>query len=377
MSNRNAGVSRRGFLAGAAGGAAVATAGTAAGQETTTGQGTDAGTATGTAEGEERPDFGGYLDDVGNFTGIEDLRGEDEVTVEVGAQGNGGAFAFAPPAIHVDPGTTVVWEWTGEGGQHNVVHEGGDFESELVGDAGTTFEYTFDEDGVYNYYCQPHKALGMKAAVVVGSDYPTTTDPLPGQDSTETPTEGGGGEGDGESGGGGGGEPDFGGYLSDANNYDGVVDATGQDEVTVDVGAGDTGLAFGPAAVHVDAGATVVWEWTGEGGAHNVVAEDADFESGSPVGQAGNTYEYTFEEDGVYNYYCQPHKGSGMLGSVVVGTDYPTVGGDSGGGGGGGGGPSFPDSALSIGVATSFVMSATLGLAYFFMKYGGDYETPQ
>ena len=180
-----------------------------------------------------------------------------------------------------------------------------------------------------------------------------------------------------EEGGGGGGGPDFGGYLGDANNYDGsVVDATGQGEVTVEVGAGSTGLAFGPAAVHVDAGATVVWEWTGEGGAHNVVAEDADFESGSPVGQAGTTYEYTFEEDGIYNYYCQPHKGSGMLGSIVVGTDYPTASSDSGGGGGGGG-PSFPDSALSIGVATSFVMSATLGLAYFFMKYGGDYEAPQ
>ncbi|ELK46159.1 halocyanin, partial [Haloferax sp. BAB-2207] len=44
---------------------------------------------------------------------------------------------------------------------------------------------------------------------------------------------------------------------------------------------------------------------------------------------------------------------------------------------GGGGGPSrpqVPDSAKSLGVATTFAMIATLGLAYFFMKYGGDYD---
>ncbi|MEF8908404.1 MAG: halocyanin domain-containing protein, partial [Haloarculaceae archaeon] len=60
----------------------------------------------------------------------------------------------------------------------------------------------------------------------------------------------------------------------------------------------------------------------------------------------------------------------GMKGSVVVGTDYPTAGG----GGGGGGEPrDLPDGAKTLGVATGFVMVATLGLAYFFVKYGGDY----
>jgi halocyanin-like protein len=179
-----------------------------------------------------------------------------------------------------------------------------------------------------------------------------------------TGTEDGGGGG----GGGGGGEPDFGGFLDGANNFDGsVADMRGQDEVTVEVGAGSNGLAFGPAAVHVDNGATVVWEWTGEGGAHNVVEQgDEVFNSGSP--KNSGTYEYTFEEDGIYNYVCIPHEASGMLGSVVVGTDYPSVdtGGDAG--------PSdLPSSAKTLGVATMFVMVATLGLAYFFMKYGGDY----
>ncbi|MFB6179371.1 MAG: halocyanin domain-containing protein [Halorientalis sp.] len=183
--------------------------------------------------------------------------------------------------------------------------------------------------------------------------------------------------GGGESGGGGSapaGPPDFGGYLDGANNYSGnVVDKTGQKEVTVQVGAGSTNLAFGPAAVHVDNGATVKWEWTGKGGAHNVVSNDDVFNSGSPTGSAGVNYEYTFKKDGVYNYHCKPHEASGMKAAIVVGTDYPAKqpkGKKSGGVAG------IPDGAKSIGIATSLVMSATLGLVYFFMKYGGDYETP-
>jgi hypothetical protein len=60
------------------------------------------------------------------------------------------------------------------------------------------------------------------------------------------------GDGDGQQG-----PIDWGGYLDDANNWSGpedTRDATGQEEVTVDVGAGSNGLAFGPAAVHVDPG---------------------------------------------------------------------------------------------------------------------------
>ena len=71
--------------------------------------------------------------------------GSGEVTVAVGAQGNGGAFAFDPPAIRVSTGTTVVWEWTGEGAQHNVAAAGGGFESDMSSEEGYTFEHTFAE----------------------------------------------------------------------------------------------------------------------------------------------------------------------------------------------------------------------------------------
>src|SRR6056297_698017 len=139
MASRSTTVSRRAFMLGATGATATAVTGTAAAQEgTPTGGGTPAGTEGGNATGTEGgtaggeggggpPDFGGFLDDVGNFDGsVTDARGQDSVTVAVGAQGNGGAFAFDPPAVHVDNGATVQFEWTGQGGGHNVVQDGGD-----------------------------------------------------------------------------------------------------------------------------------------------------------------------------------------------------------------------------------------------------------
>ena len=57
-------------------------------------------------------------------------------------------------------------------------------------------------------------------------------------------------------------------------------------------------------------------------------------------------------------------------GGAVVGDDVETTTIETGGG------PSvtIPDQALALTVATFFAMTSTLGLGYFFMKYGGDYE---
>jgi len=165
-------MNRRDFLrtaaVGAGGSAAAAGVATpaAAAQEDGEGGGGDGG------DGGD-PDFGGWLGDVGNFDGVEDMRGSDQVTVRVGTEANGGPYGFSPAAVHVDNGATVRFEWTGNG-EHNVLHQNGDFESDLVAEAGVNFESTFDEDGIYNYYCTPHRGLGMKGSVVVGSDYATT-----------------------------------------------------------------------------------------------------------------------------------------------------------------------------------------------------------
>ncbi|WP_129115188.1 halocyanin domain-containing protein [Halegenticoccus tardaugens] len=122
----------------------------------------------GSAAARAEPDYGDWFDDVDNFDGTVDERGSDAVTVEVGADANGDAFGFEPAAVRVDPGTTIVWEWTGEGGSHNVVAEDGSFESDLSGEAGFTFERAAESEGVVKYVCAPHEAVGMKGAIVVG-----------------------------------------------------------------------------------------------------------------------------------------------------------------------------------------------------------------
>lgn len=114
---------------------------------------------------------------------------------------------------------------------------------------------------------------------------------------------------------------EYDGFLDDANNFDGTVDMTGEDRVTVEVGVGDISLAFGPAAIHIDPGTTVVFEWSGEGGGHNVAEQESGerYES-DRTDVAGTQYELTFESDGISKYVCVPHVANGMKGAVVVGS---------------------------------------------------------
>lgn len=147
-----AGVSRRRLLTatGAAGLAAVAPA-----------------AAAGRAAAQE-DGYGDWFGDVSNFDGTEDMRDRDAVTVEVGPNGNN---VYEPAAVRVSPGTTVTWEWAQ--GSHNVAVESAPDGADWSGDDSIetpeyTHEHTFEEAGVYLYFCTPHRSLGMKGAVVVG-----------------------------------------------------------------------------------------------------------------------------------------------------------------------------------------------------------------
>jgi len=274
-------------------------------------------------------DLSGWFKNTGNAGEVTDMTGQSEVTVEVGTDGNGSAFGFGPAVVRVDPGTTVVWEWTGEGGQHNVVADDGSFESEMLSEAGATFEHAFESAGVAKYYCAPHEMMGMKGAVVVGDAEVSLGG---GSGGTAAPG-GSGGNGTASGGSGAAGaasvDPDYGDWFANVGNFEGTVDRTGEDEVRIEVGAEGNGgpFAFSPAAVHVDPGTTVVWEWNGEGGGHNVYSDDPGFESPTHS-EAGSTYALKFEGQGVCEYACAPHEAMGMKGAVVVGEP-----GAAGGGG--------------------------------------------
>jgi plastocyanin len=92
---------------------------------------------------------------------------------------------------------------------------------------------------------------------------------------------------------------------------------------TVVVGP-DGQYVYEPAELTVAPGESVTWSWASAN--HNVVPssqpDDANW-SGTEGGASetyddGYTYEYTFETPGTYEYYCSPHEGLGMIGTVVV-----------------------------------------------------------
>lgn len=110
-----------------------------------------------------------------NYDGtFADARWREEVRVSVGAGESG--TRFDPAAVVVSPGTTVVWEWTGDGGPNSVVADGDaqidetayEFDSgEPVDRSGATFEVTVDEPGNALYHCERHLDEGMKGVVAV------------------------------------------------------------------------------------------------------------------------------------------------------------------------------------------------------------------
>ena len=131
----------------------------------------------GTAAAQGGVDYGGWFGsgtggETKNFDGTVDRTRQDSVTIEVGSQGNGGPYAYGPAAVRIDPGTTVTFEWVSN--THNVLIEEQPSDSgwdgvEAIENQGFSHEFTFETEGIYKYYCQPHLALGMKGAMVVGA----------------------------------------------------------------------------------------------------------------------------------------------------------------------------------------------------------------
>jgi len=255
-------------------------------------------------------------------------------------------LVFDPDSLTIAPGDTVVWENVGTIGHSVTAYEedlpdgadywaSGGFDSEAAArDAysgtgsleetgnvagGESWSHTFETEGVHQYFCIPHEAAGMVGEIEVSTGGATATGTATATTDTTTAT-----------------TTDTAAptatpnaidqYMlnegTPANNYDGtVVDMTGNGTITVEVGAGSMGLAYGPAAVRIDTGTTIQFEWTGNGGGHNVVATDdaaAPLDSGAAEGGTGVKYEYTFDSTGLTPYYCTPHQSAGMKGVIEV-----------------------------------------------------------
>lgn len=88
-------------------------------------------------------------------------------------------ITFEPRLVYVEVGETVRWKL--EHGAHTTTayHPANDkplripnnaepWDSGLLRRSGTTFEQTFGTEGIYDYCCAAHEAMGMVGRVVVG-----------------------------------------------------------------------------------------------------------------------------------------------------------------------------------------------------------------
>ena len=102
----------------------------------------------------------------------------------------------------------------------------------------------------------------------------------------------------------------------------GSQEATGVDPQIVKVVDDE----FSPKVIRVEPGTTVIWE-SGGANNHNVIASDGTWQAISSdyfeygIITKGDQYEHTFNEPGVYEYYCPYHgtNNKGMVGTVIVG----------------------------------------------------------
>jgi len=134
-----------------------------------------------------------------------------------------------------------------------------------------------------------------------------------------------GGDDDGD--GGNGGDADGGGGLSSdggGSDGEGDGDAEAPDDLVVldgtDVAVQSLDNTFRAQNIQVQTGATVTWTNDGRN-EHDVLPIEGDAWGVEVEGfQPGDAYAYTFEEPGVYDYYCSIHgtTTAGMIGTVVV-----------------------------------------------------------
>jgi plastocyanin len=148
----------------------------------------------------------------------------------------------------------------------------------------------------------------------------------------------------------------------------GTAAAQGGSTAEVVVGPGGS-LVYEPGTdepLQITPGTTVEFVWDSDN--HNIVVdsqpEDASWEGHETIENSGFTYEYTFEVLGTYEYYCEPHVSAGMEATIEVVEEISTPEPANV--------PSVPDSAKTLGVATTFAMVATPGLALFFLEFVGD-----
>jgi plastocyanin len=94
----------------------------------------------------------------------------------------------------------------------------------------------------------------------------------------------------------------------------------------VKMGSDSGQLVFQPDDIKICKGDSVTWV-NNKGGPHNVVFDEEAIPSGvdagsismeDQLGEEGEKYTKKFDTAGSYAYFCEPHRGAGMNGNLVV-----------------------------------------------------------
>ena len=99
-----------------------------------------------------------------------------------------------------------------------------------------------------------------------------------------------------------------------------VIGVSNVNASTVEVKLGtDAGmLAFEPSTINISSGDTVKFV-NNKLAPHNAVFDGNDELSHPDLAFApGESWERTFSTAGTYDFYCEPHRGAGMVGKIVV-----------------------------------------------------------
>ncbi len=129
------------------------------------------------------------------FPAIRALAG-DVARITMSGDSLGAEVWFDPVGLLVRPGTTVTWQNNDPGNSHTstAYHPANrDHPLRIPPGAmpwdsgyllpGETFDVVLTEPGVYDYYCQPHEASGMRGRIVVAASGTVPVEPsgnLPG-----------------------------------------------------------------------------------------------------------------------------------------------------------------------------------------------------
>lgn len=78
------------------------------------------------------------------------------------------SLAFSPAEVTIEPGTTVRWVNDADI-YHTITPDGhSEWSRQEMNDAGETFDHTFNTEGEFPYYCEPHQP-GMAGTITVES----------------------------------------------------------------------------------------------------------------------------------------------------------------------------------------------------------------